>query len=364
MTSRSESPVKSDPDRRQVLTSSLALTALSVAIPFDHGHAQQRPAPLTAAPAAAPIVIGARPISSFSRTMAAQQQFGRLTFRGGLVLTSEVPDFGGWSGLVLDEAGRLLMISDRGSWLTGTLLYEGTRPKGIGNAVLGSILGVGRRPLNRGRDRDSESVTLLDGNLTRGSVLIAFERNHRIGRFAVHERGIDAPSGYLKMPPEVRSIPVNKSFEAVSLIRGGAAKGSIIAFCEEFHDAKRNHTGWIWAGGMTGQPQRIGLTNIGDFAITDVASLSDGSLIVLERKFRWLEGVRMRLRQISASAVQPGATLDGEILIEADMGYDIDNMEGLSIHRDQRGATVLTLISDDNFNQFLQRSILLQFTLG
>jgi hypothetical protein len=45
------------------------------------------------------------------------------------------------------------------------------------------------------------------------------------------------------------------------------------------------------------------------------------------------------------------------------MGYQIDNMEGLSVHRTADGALVLTLISDDNFSP-LQRTILLQFTLA
>ena len=38
-------------------------------------------------------------------------------------------------------------------------------------------------------------------------------------------------------------------------------------------------------------------------------------------------------------------------------------MEGLALHTGARGETVLTLISDDNFNHFLQRNILLQFAL-
>ena len=49
-------------------------------------------------------------------------------------------------------------------------------------------------------------------------------------------------------------------------------------------------------------------------------------------------------------------------LIFADMGYQIDNMEGLSVHRTTAGDTILTLVSDDNFSA-LQRTILLQFKL-
>jgi hypothetical protein len=71
----------------------------------------------------------------------------------------------------------------------------------------------------------------------------------------------------------------------------------------------------------------------------------------------------MRLRRIDATAVKPGALLDGEVLIEADMSGEIDNMEGLAVHTAENGDTVLTIISDDNFNRTLQRTLLLQFTL-
>jgi hypothetical protein len=49
-------------------------------------------------------------------------------------------------------------------------------------------------------------------------------------------------------------------------------------------------------------------------------------------------------------------------VIFADMGSQIDNMEGIDVHRTARGETVLTLVSDDNFSS-IQRTVLLQFTL-
>jgi hypothetical protein len=69
----------------------------------------------------------------------------------------------------------------------------------------------------------------------------------------------------------------------------------------------------------------------------------------------------MRIRRFAASDLVPGATLEGTVLIEADMAFQVDNMEGLSVHRDPAtGETVLTLVSDDNFS-IIQRTILLQF---
>jgi hypothetical protein len=49
-------------------------------------------------------------------------------------------------------------------------------------------------------------------------------------------------------------------------------------------------------------------------------------------------------------------------VVFADMGFEIDNMESLSVHRTAAGDIVLTLVSDDNFSP-IQRTLLLQFTL-
>ena len=355
---------KSGLSRRGALQSLTAfLAALGPAAPALAQVLPPRRVSLTPPPQ--PIEIEARVLAGFERTNAARRQFGRLEFRGGLVLTSPAKEFGGWSGLVMDDSGRrLLAVSDRGHWMMADLVQSAGGLNGLRDAVIGDIAGIGGRRLT-GRDADAEGITLLDGTLARGTVLISFERNHRIGRFPVSDRGLEAPTGYLKMPSDIRRVVgFNKGIEAVGVLRGGPLGGSVIAFAEEGFDDKRNHTGWIWPGGFDGEPQRLGLTNIGDFAVTDVASLPDGSLIVLERKFRWLEGVRMRLRLIRAAHVKPGALLEGEMLIEADLGSEIDNMEGLALSRDQHGQTIITLISDNNFNAILQRSLLLQFALG
>jgi hypothetical protein len=347
----------------------LVLTISSPALAQQLGVQKPEPKPRSLGPVAVapavPIEITARPISSFGRAGGVGNAGGRLTFIGGLVLASPNKDFGGWSGLIVSDDGRrLLTVSDRGHWLTADLIYEAGRPMGVVNAKLGEIAGVGGQTLGRFRDRDTESLTLVDGTLAKGTVLVAFERNHRIGRFPVSERGLGAPLGYLKMPPDVRRISTNKGFESVAVLRGGPLKGAVIAFAEEYFDPARNHSGWIWPAGVGSDPQRLGLVNIADFAITDAASLPDGSLLVLERKFRWTEGVKARIRLIRATDIKPGALLDGEVLLDADMTAEIDNMEALALSRNARGQTVLTLMSDDNFNSFLQRSLLLQFTLA
>ena len=210
------------------------------------------------------------------------------------------------------------------------------------------------------REQDAEAVTLLDGTLQRGTLLIGFERLHRIGRFPVNKGEVGPPTGYLKLPADARAMRENQGFEAVALLKGGPRKGSIVAFAERLTRGSGYHTGWIWIGS---EPHKFQLQDIDGFNITDAASLPDGSLLVLERYFRWTEGVKMRLRHIAAGEIAPGARLTGRTLFQGDSSYEIDNMEGLAVHRSAGGETILSLISDDNFNHLLQRTLFLQFAL-
>jgi hypothetical protein len=83
---------------------------------------------------------------------------------------------------------------------------------------------------------------------------------------------------------------------------------------------------------------------------------------VLERRFRYSEGVKMRIRRIAESEPKRGCLIEGETLLEADYNLNIDNMEGIAAHRVVSGETILTLISDDNFS-LLQRTLLMRFAL-
>jgi len=84
---------------------------------------------------------------------------------------------------------------------------------------------------------------------------------------------------------------------------------------------------------------------------------------VLERRFRWSEGVKSRLRLVRRDELKPGERIEGEVLLDATMAQEIDNMEGLAVHAGAAGEVIVTMISDDNFNHLLQRTLLLQFAI-
>jgi hypothetical protein len=352
-----ETTGSSGPTRRKVvggLAASVGLATPWVTIAQEEG-------PNGAPAGPQPIQINAAPIAHFQRSRPDVSRFGGLEFRGGLVLTSPSRHFGGLSGLVMEADGKsLLAISDAGTWLSADIAYEGTRPAGLSRARIGPLVALGGRSLKDKGEQDAESLALVEGTLARGTLVIGFERVHRIGRFEVRDGEVRAPSGYLRLPPEAARMQRNQGIEALAVIRAGALKGSVVAFAERFTRGSGYHTGWLW---VRGEPQRIQVQDIDGFNITGAAGLPDGGLLLLERYFRWTQGVSMRIRRLLPAEIVPGARLTGEILLQADSSSEIDNMEAIAVHRGARGETVVSLVSDDNFNRFLQRTIFLQFTL-
>ena len=64
------------------------------------------------------------PIRSFMSAAAGQPVQG-LVWRGGIEMKSPVDTFGGLSGLgFLGNDGRLVMVSDRGNFISGQLIYD------------------------------------------------------------------------------------------------------------------------------------------------------------------------------------------------------------------------------------------------
>lgn len=349
-------------------TGAVVLVSLMLAI----GRAEAEPKPDFAREMVETIRVDARRILHFRKSDPALRTFGKLEFRGGLVLSSPSSKFGGWSALEVDADGRrLLALSDAGLWMTASLDYDGSKPAALKDATVGPITGLGGAPLAKERDRDAEGVALVEGSLANGTVLIAFEQNHRIGRFPISGRGLGAPTAYLPLPAEAHRQIRNKALESVCVLRAGPLKGAIVALSERYPDRTGSrHSGWMLPAATkatAGSWQSLSIRNLGGYDLTDCRGLADGSILVLERHFRWstwFQGVKSRLRRFTAAEIQAGGVMDGEILLDVDMDYEIDNLEGLAAHR-PAGAreTILTMISDNNFNSILQRTVLLQFAL-
>lgn len=287
------------------------------------------------------------------------RRFGRLEFLGGLELSSSSKAFGGLSGLAVSADGRrLTAITDTGTWFGGTLdVTEAGAPTGLSDTVTAPMLGPDGQPLARLKRSDSEGLAMADG-----VAYVTFERQPEIMRFALQRDGFAARGETLPRPPGLMRLHANKGLEAIAVVPSGPYAGSLIVVAEappRGEDDRATLPGWFVTGprGATFEVARFG-----SFAVTDAAFLPDGDLLLLERSFAWLDGVAMRIRRIPGKEVRPGARLEGEEILKADMRSQIDNMEGLAVNRDADGSAILTLVSDDNFS-FLQRTILLRFRL-
>jgi hypothetical protein len=334
----------------------LKFTAAGLSVAATPAHAKPIPPDEFSVAAPVSIEVNARPIPSFDTRDRARVRFGPLEYRSGLVLTSRFRGFGGLSGLRLDPKGeRFIAVSDKASWFTGRIVYQGRQMTGLDDVEAAPLLGADGRPITSRGWFDSEAIA-LDGQL----VYIALERVNQILRYDFSKGFTRSRGEVVPVPPAARKLPYNKGLEALVMVpKGLPLAGTLIALSERGLDAEGNIIGFL-IGGKT--PGQFGVRRSNNFDVSDAVLLPSGELLVLERKFSWVEGIGIRIRSIPLKSVAPGAVVDGPSIFDADLGHEIDNMEGIDAHVTPEGDTVLTMVSDDNFSM-IQRTLLLQFTL-
>lgn len=307
------------------------------------------------APAA--IRIQATPLNGFRIGDRTRRRFGTFTFRGGLELRADHPAFGGFSGLWRSPDGtRLVALTDNAAWLTANVRAgEDGRPLGLDDALLAPVLGASGRPLIRSDLFDTEGLAMADGR-----AYVCVERAQQVLRFDFGRQGVAARAQAVPTPAAMRALPRNQGLEAIAISpRNGPLGGGLVTIAERSERADDFTRGWIVGGSRAGT---FTLARSADFDITDMALLPGGDYLVLERRFGWLRGLSVRIRRIAGSSLLPGARVDGPVLFEADLASEIDNFEGISVHRGAQGETLVTLISDDNFSN-LQRTLMIVLAL-
>ncbi len=304
------------------------------------------------------IDVSATPID-LDRKNKNRRRFGKLIWLGGVSLSSASVYFGGYSGLVMDASGtKIVGISDSGSWISANLYFGSDgRIAGINNVEIGPLLAPNKRPFEKKSDRDAEGSTLASGDFRRGILYISFENNNRIAIFPIRDGRIEPQKGLIPLPKSAMKHRNNKGLEGLARIRHGPNKGDLVIFAERFKEPDDFLNGWLLSKHGT---RRLRLRSVGGYDITDVAPFPDGGILILERRFRYSEGIKVRIRRLYPDALKNKERLDGEVLFEADDSYNIDNMEGITVHLNKRKEAIITLISDDNFNLF-QRTLLMQF---
>jgi len=294
--------------------------------------------------------IKANPITSF-KPGSSETRFGKLEFLGGLVLTSKHEDFGGISGIRFVKDGNFIAVTDKARVITGRLDRKNGKPNAIKGEKITRIKATNGKTITGAEDKDAEAIELA-GN----QFLIGYERNDRILRMNLRGRKLVADGSYI-VDLEPYDFPDNKGPEAIAL---DPVSGKLFAFAEYALNGADNHQGFIISGGKV--EKEITVKERNGFSLTDAHFLPNGDLLMLERYYNPFTGSFMRLRRIAKANLYSDQPLDGEILIDVDDNYEIDNIEGLAISTMEDGSTRLTMISDDNFSK-RQRTVLLEFKL-
>jgi len=338
--------------RRRAFAVFLILTALFACAPFR----SSQPDTLSGT-----LALRVQPLALNLEDHAATR-VGKLVWRGGVTLSARHGAFGGWSDLwVAADGSRMRAVSDDGAWMTARLHYDvsGTL-LGLDDARLGRLKGPDDGWLAGKTWGDAESLAMLAD----GSLLVGFERRHRVLRYPA---GNESAGGGLAgrpvpfpTPPELASAPANTGLEAMTVL----PDGRLFLLTEEHRLKPGTTVGWIGTmQGGTPAWRRFHYTLVEGFRPTAAAALPDGDIVLLERTAGLPGGWRVRVMRLKAATLQPDAVVQAEELARLATPWVTENLEGIAARRGPGGETLLWLISDDNFS-FLQQTMLLHFAVA
>lgn len=302
------------------------------------------------------IEISSRPIATFE-VRSDESRFGPFEYLGGLELSSPDRTFGGLSALRMRNDGvGMIAVTDTGYWLTADLQRDSDgRLSGLSDAVMTAMRNRAGEVVQSRYGVDAEGLA-IDGD----RVLVSYERDHRIEVFALSDIPTAAPVSSLSQPIPDHEFRNNRGMEALAIAPPGSSlDGAIVTVSEKSLDRQGN----LFAAIVTGPDKGLFFVRRHPpFDVTDGDFLPNGDLLLLERRFSVSRGVGMRIRRIKDGDIRAGKTVDGDVLMEADFGFQIDNMEGLDVTVAPDGSTRILLLSDDN-HSLLQRTLLLEFRL-
>lgn len=283
-----------------------------------------------------------------------------LIFRGGLEMHSVADTFGGLSAIgFTGPDGKLVMVSDRGHFVSGRLLYdENEAPLALAGVSITAIQNSKGADLPRAFARDAEGLAIIERPDDKSVVRVSFENLTRVADYHLENGVPTGPAKEVTIPQWLTQTRTNQSLEAVCVAPAASpVAGSTLLLTEGVIDNDGNHSGYL-----------LGISDKGPMSYrsgdgtdpTDCAFLPNGDLLVLERGVSFVS-FAVRLVRIKAEDVKPGTNMTGEVLFSG-VGGDLDNMEGLAVHQTPSGETRITMVSDDNFNDW-ERSLLLEFSL-
>lgn len=280
-----------------------------------------------------------------------------LTLRSRYVWQSDNAEFGGFSGLLIGTCGRdIIALSDHARLFKASITREpGGKITDLRIIGREGLMDRNGKPLNH-FNSDAEDLA-PDGDT--GKLWVAFEGLTRVAQYPA---ALNKARGRIGKPlhpwNKFEERFGNAGFEAVASLRDGQALAIAEALLPGV-DAGPGASAFLYADEKWTEVFSIPTPD--GYAVTSADLGPDGQLWLLERRVGWT-GFITRIRRFPL--IWNGNTLSlgrGETLLEGRLGWR-DNFEGLSLWRDAKGGTVVSLITDDGYS-FWQRTLILEFSL-
>ena len=161
---------------------------------------------------------------------------------------------------------------------------------------------------------------------------VGIERVEKIVRFNYRRDGLLARGEPITVPPDFKTFTYNKSLECLAAPPPGSPlAGTLIVVTERSLDAQGNHRSFL----LKRRPRRalFSVKRSDDFDVSDCTILPPAICCCSSAAIRRRAASPCASAASRSRAIKPGALVDGKPLIEADLAYQIDNMEGIAVHR-------------------------------
>lgn len=271
---------------------------------------------------------------------------GALRYRRGWAFASDAPRFGAISAMHVAD-GRVIAVNDAGDILSFAL----PGAPGAGRVSITALPVPVGDPAYK-FNRDIEALVVAGDTAWAG-----YERNNVVARYRLAHWRL---AGF-ERPDAMRRWPTNAGSEAMVRL----PDGRFLVFGEG-RAGDSAHSPVLMFGGDPSRPETpvaVGRYRRPDgYRITDAALLPDGRLLLLNRRMDLLSGVTAKLVIADMPAFRAGVTIMGREIATLASPLTVDNMEALSVARED-GHTIVRIASDDNFLK-IQRTLLLEFELG
>jgi hypothetical protein len=271
-----------------------------------------------------------------------RRQVGRLVYLGGWHIQSNDPRFGGVSAMHVD-GGEVTALSDAGSVIRFRV--------GGAEASIAPIAAGPGRSAEKG-DRDAEAMAVAGRRLW-----IAFEGANQVWRYGRRSWRRLASAA----PPAMKRWSINSGSEAMLRLEDGR----FLVFAEGAGRSGGTSAALLFDGDPAEEGTKATALRYRPpegYRITDAALLPGGGMLFLNRRFAIPAGFTAKLTLMPPQALRRDSVLAGAEIAHLEAPVAADNMEALSVTREE-GRTIVWIASDDNLNP-IQRTLLLKFALA